>query len=131
MPGMAQADSLELGKLRWRCRRGMKELDVLLTRYVEEQYGGAPRAHQEAFRALLDAPDPVIYAYCLGRERPPTDLLSSLIERITRGSLREALAASARLLESDLCAKSRLQLTHYGNCRTFPRRVGLSRQAGL
>jgi len=26
----------DLGKLRWRCRRGMKELDVLLSRYVEE-----------------------------------------------------------------------------------------------
>ncbi len=74
---------LELGKLRWRCRRGMKELDVLLTRYVEERYGSAPLAHQQAFRELLDAPDPLIYGYCLGRERPPTALLRSLIERIT------------------------------------------------
>jgi antitoxin CptB len=74
---------LELGKLRWRCRRGMKELDVLLTRYVEERYGNAPADHQQAFRELLDAPDPLIYGYCLGRERPPTVLLRSLIERIT------------------------------------------------
>jgi len=86
MIGMAQADSLELGKLRWRCRRGMKELDVLLTRYVDEEYAGAPVAQREAFRALLEAPDPVIFAYCLGQERPPTDLLSLLIERITLGS---------------------------------------------
>jgi len=28
----------ELGKLRWRCRRGMKELDVLLARYVDERF---------------------------------------------------------------------------------------------
>jgi succinate dehydrogenase flavin-adding protein (antitoxin of CptAB toxin-antitoxin module) len=27
----------DLGKLRWRCRRGMRELDVLLTRYVNER----------------------------------------------------------------------------------------------
>jgi len=73
----------DLGKLRWRCRRGMKELDVLLTRYVEEEYREASHAQQETFRQLLDAPDPVIYAYCVGQERPPTDLLSSLIERIT------------------------------------------------
>jgi antitoxin CptB len=85
---MAQADSFELGKLRWRCRRGMKELDVLLARYVDEEYCDAPDAQQEAFRALLDAPDPVIYAYCLGQERPPTDVLSSLIERLTLGSSR-------------------------------------------
>jgi antitoxin CptB len=78
--------SRELGKLRWRCRRGMKELDLLLLRYVEEQYGKAPSAHQEAFRALLDSPDPLIYAYCLGGERPTSPLLSSVIQRITRSA---------------------------------------------
>lgn len=83
---MLNTPSEELGKLRWRCRRGMKELDVLLTRYVEEGYRDALPAQQEAFLALLEAPDPVIYAYCLGRERPPTALLSALIERITQGS---------------------------------------------
>jgi antitoxin CptB len=79
---MDGAASEELGKLRWRCRRGMKELDLLLLRYVEEQYGAAPSSHQEAFRALLDAPDPVIYAYCLGGEQPASPLLSSLVQRI-------------------------------------------------
>ena len=78
------AVSAELGKLRWQCRRGMKELDLLLLRYIEEQYGVAPSAHQEAFRALLEAPDPVIYAYCLGGERPSNLLLSTVIQRITR-----------------------------------------------
>jgi antitoxin CptB len=73
----------ELGRLRWRCRRGMKELDLLLTRYVEEHYPGAPAAAQRAFRELLEAPDPLIYAYCVGRAQPPTPVLSSLIERIT------------------------------------------------
>ena len=78
--------SRELGKLRWRCRRGMKELDLLLLRYVEEQYCEASSAHQEAFRALLEAPDPVIYAYCLGGERPASPLLSNLIQRIIRNA---------------------------------------------
>jgi antitoxin CptB len=73
----------ELGRLRWRCRRGMKELDVLLTRYVEEHYAGASPAAQRAFLELLEAPDPVIYAYCLGQARPPTSIMSSVIERIT------------------------------------------------
>ena len=73
----------DLGRLRWRCRRGMKELDLLLTRYVEEQYGGASPAAQRAFLELLEAPDPVIYAYCMGQAHPPTAVLSSLIERIT------------------------------------------------
>jgi antitoxin CptB len=84
---MAANESQDLGRLRWRCRRGMKELDVLLTRYVEEQFSDAPAAHQAAFRELLEEQDTVLYAYCLGQERPPTALLSSLIERITISSV--------------------------------------------
>jgi antitoxin CptB len=80
---MPQIESQELGKLLWRCRRGMKELDILLTRYVEEQFCGAPVAHQEAFRTLLDAPDSEIYAYFLRQHRPPGAVLSTLIDRIT------------------------------------------------
>jgi antitoxin CptB len=71
--------------LRWRCRRGMKELDLLLTRYVDEEYGRSAPAEQAAFRQLLELQDPLIHAYCLGREPAPTVALSSLIERITAG----------------------------------------------
>jgi len=73
----------ELGRLRWRCRHGMKELDVLLTRYVERHYAAATPAAQRAFLELLEAPDPLIYAYCMGQALPPTPLLSSIIERLT------------------------------------------------
>jgi len=76
----------EIGKLRWRCRRGMRELDVLLTRYVDERYPAAPPAQQEAFQRLLDAQDPLIYAYFLGRETPADAVLASLIVQITAGA---------------------------------------------
>ena len=72
----------EEGRLRWRCRRGMKELDILLSRYMDEQFSAAPPQEQEAFRHLLEIQDPVIYAYCLGSERPP-EHLAVLIGRIT------------------------------------------------
>jgi antitoxin CptB len=72
----------DAGRLRWRCRRGMKELDILLTRYLDERYGAAPAGEQEAFRHLLESQDPLIFAYCLGSERPP-EHLADLIERIT------------------------------------------------
>jgi antitoxin CptB len=72
----------EAGRLRWRCRRGMKELDILLTRYLDECYGTAGAVEQQAFQHLLETQDPVIYAYCLGSERPP-EHLAVLIERIT------------------------------------------------
>ena len=74
--------AVDAGKLRWRCRRGMKELDILLTRYVDERYGTAQPEEQQAFQLLLETQDPVIYAYCLGQEPPPAHL-AALIERIT------------------------------------------------
>jgi succinate dehydrogenase flavin-adding protein (antitoxin of CptAB toxin-antitoxin module) len=61
----------------------MKELDLLLTRYVEEHFGDASPAARQAFLELLEAPDPVIFAYFMGRIPPPTPVLSALIARIT------------------------------------------------
>ena len=68
---MGPANDPEIGRLRWRCRRGMKELDLLLTRFVDEEYAAAAPAQQAAFRQLLDAQDPLLQAYFLGREPPP------------------------------------------------------------
>jgi antitoxin CptB len=76
----------ESGKLRWRCRRGMRELDVLLTRYLDEEYRTAAAEQQQAFRRLLDMQDPLMHAYFLGRETPPDAVLASLIARITAGA---------------------------------------------
>jgi antitoxin CptB len=72
----------EIGKLRWRCRRGMKELDLLLTRYVDEHYRQAAAAEQAAFRRLLELQDPVINDYVLGRDAPGEPDLRSLIARL-------------------------------------------------
>jgi antitoxin CptB len=63
----------------------MKELDILLTRYMDERYGAAPAEEQDAFERLLEIQDPVIYAYCLGQE-PAPEHLAVLIERITAAS---------------------------------------------
>jgi antitoxin CptB len=78
----AQLSGADLGKLRWRCRRGMKELDVLLARYVDERFAGACAKEQQAFQRLLESQDTVIYAYCLGQQAAPKHL-AGLIERIT------------------------------------------------
>ncbi len=72
----------DLGRLRWRCRRGMKELDLLLTRYVDERFAAAAPAEQQAFERLLQTEDPLIHAYCLGQVPVPQDL-ESLIAWIT------------------------------------------------
>ena len=78
----------DLGQLRWRCRRGMKELDVLLARYVDQRFCSASNAEQEAFRRLLKTEDTVLYGYCLGTRPPPAQFIP-LIERITAAPISD------------------------------------------
>lgn len=70
------------GQLRWRCRRGMRELDVLLERYLQERYPSAPAAEQQAFVALLEAPDPQLFAYVVQREVPVDPEWAHVIDRL-------------------------------------------------
>jgi len=46
----------------------MKELDVVLVRYLENIYESATTSEQEQFRELLQMPDPDLYNLLLGRE---------------------------------------------------------------
>ena len=72
----------EMARLKWRCRRGMRELDFLLGRYLEEDYPGVSAQEQEAFRAFLELPDPMIFSWITGRERPPEGLVSEIVNRL-------------------------------------------------
>ncbi|MDW3094917.1 MAG: succinate dehydrogenase assembly factor 2 [Gammaproteobacteria bacterium] len=51
----------DLSKLRWRCRRGTKELDTLTTRYLEHFYSSASQHEQSAFAQLLTLQDPELH----------------------------------------------------------------------
>ena len=73
-------------RLRWRCRRGMRELDVLLTRYLEQHYAGASGDEQSAFRRLLEAPDPELFSLLLGRTEAQSDSERAVVRRMRAGS---------------------------------------------
>jgi antitoxin CptB len=70
------------GRPLWRCRRGMKELDVILERFAREGLAGASAAEWGAFERLLGLPDPVLAGYFLGKERPADPELRTLAARI-------------------------------------------------
>lgn len=72
----------ESSRLRWLCRRGMKELDELLGRFLEHGYEAAPPAARAAFERLLEAPDPDLYALLTGRSDPPDRELADVVARI-------------------------------------------------
>ena len=55
------------GLLRWRCRRGMRELDAALVAYLDNHYSEAAWDEKAAFCALLDMPDPDIMRLVAGQ----------------------------------------------------------------
>jgi len=81
---MAPVQAEEYSRLRWRCRRGMRELDELLTRYLERDYRQAAPCEREAFARILELQDPEIFGYLLGRTLPEDASLRHVITRIRR-----------------------------------------------
>jgi antitoxin CptB len=73
-----------ISRLRWRCRRGMRELDVLLLRYLERTYPAASPADRAAFAQLLELPDPELFGYLVGRSVPSEPAQREIIARIRR-----------------------------------------------
>ena len=69
-------------QLRWQCRRGMRELDILLTNYLDDDYGQASEQQKDAFRKLLALPDPQLIGYLLGGQTPPDAALANVVSQI-------------------------------------------------
>jgi antitoxin CptB len=75
------------GQVRWRCRRGMKELDLLLVRWLDAGWPAANGGQRAAFLRILEEPDPQLADWLLHGHRPadlPTAaLLDDIISRRT------------------------------------------------
>ena len=76
----------EKSKLLWRCRRGVKELDVVFTKFVDSSYDGLNEQQKQAFSKLLDIEDPVILSYML-RQTVPNDAEMASIVEIVRSNV--------------------------------------------
>ena len=74
----------DVAQLRWQCRRGIKELDVLLEDYLAQHYSSAPPAEQHAFAELLGLPDPVLLAYVMNRQQPEAEVKRRVVARLRR-----------------------------------------------
>jgi antitoxin CptB len=47
----------ELDRVRWRCRRGMLELDLVLGKFIEKHYLSLSDSEIETFKEMLNYPD--------------------------------------------------------------------------
>jgi antitoxin CptB len=71
-----------LAKLRWQCRRGTKELDLLLQRYLETGYLVADAKEKELFVELLALEDGKLLESLMGELEVEAGELMFLIEKI-------------------------------------------------
>lgn len=74
-------------KLKWRCRRGTKELDFLLENFLLNQFLCADKQEQLLFVELLDLQDSQLILYLLGDQLPSTRELSHLVKKIRNQSV--------------------------------------------
>lgn len=65
---------INLSRLRWQCRRGMRELDELLTQYLDQQYATADEDEKTALQGVLELPDPELMSYLLQQQPCPPEL---------------------------------------------------------
>jgi len=77
---------LEIRRLEWRCRRGMKELDILLVRYVRERLPAASTDERAAFAEFLELPDPDIARYLLAGDLPDDPRHAALCRALLRAN---------------------------------------------
>ena len=69
-------------RLRWQCRRGMLELDLLLKGFLENGFVELNKQEQDAFVELLDTPDQELFELLLGRVAHKEVSLNELIKKI-------------------------------------------------
>lgn len=75
-------EARQLARLRWRCRRGMRELDAVLQAFVEHAFAELSSVDRERMEMILDLPDPELHAYLVGRLEPEDPEYGALFRRI-------------------------------------------------
>ncbi len=72
---------MDRNQIVWRCRRGVRELDVLFGRFLDTEYDLLSQQQQADFARLLEVQDPTIMDWLFGRS-PPQDEFKGLITRL-------------------------------------------------
>lgn len=79
---MSETDEAELRRLRWKCRRGMRELDQLLTRYLDRDWRQSSDEQRGVFLQLLETEDDKLWHWVMGHESPTDAALDTLVQHL-------------------------------------------------
>ncbi len=60
--------------------RGMKELDLLIGGFADRHLAELSAAQLDRFEALLDVPEPLMYRWLMGHERPPAEFADDVMD---------------------------------------------------
>lgn len=71
-----------LSRLKWACRRGMLELDVLFMPFVEEALEQLSYDDKVLFERLLTCDDPDLYAWFMGHQACEDADLAKMVQII-------------------------------------------------
>lgn len=85
----------EQRRLAWRCRRGMLELDIVLQRFIAEQFGNLTLAEMQIFDEMLTLPDNEFWTLILSsdptQQSPETQSVLVKLQTINMDYQREAM----------------------------------------
>jgi succinate dehydrogenase flavin-adding protein (antitoxin of CptAB toxin-antitoxin module) len=74
----------DLDRIRWRCRRGLLELDLVLKNFLERRFDHLDAEQRRLFNELLDEPDNDLLDMALGR-REPASRYRAVVELLRAG----------------------------------------------
>lgn len=66
----------------WRCRRGMKELDVILEPFAEAGLPGIEDQDLACFEAMLESADADLLAWFTGAVLPPEPRFGRMVKQV-------------------------------------------------
>jgi antitoxin CptB len=72
----------EFDRVRWRCRRGLLELDIVLSRFLETGYAALPPQQRRVFSELLELPDNELWDLITGRALAAAPAEEAVLERL-------------------------------------------------
>jgi len=73
---------IELDRLRWRCRRGMLENDLILTRFLDRRGDGITDQEVVALDRLLELSDNELWDLIAGRQEPADAAVKPLLDAL-------------------------------------------------
>jgi len=72
----------ERSRLLWRCRRGIREMDIVLQTFLDESFESLSDTDKSAFEKLLDEADLDILNWIMGKDEPECDGIKKIITLI-------------------------------------------------